>query len=82
MSTRQGTHPGHVDLTGFLMIGGGGAYPKKSFDAKKLLRLSPPHRVQSPEVPFLLKQGREKAKATPISNGCVALRYYSGDCID
>jgi len=57
-------------------------YPKKYSGAKKILRLSPPHRVQSPEVPFLLKQGREKAKATPISNGCVALRYYSGDCID
>jgi len=54
MSTRQGTHLEHVALTGFLMIGGGGAYPKKSSGAKKLLRLSPPHRVQSPEVPFLL----------------------------
>ncbi len=82
MSTRQGTHPEHVALTGFVMIGGGGAYPKKSSGAKKLLRLSPPHRVQSPEVPFLLKQGREKAKATPKVNGCVALRYNSGDCID
>ena len=28
MSTRQGTHLEHVALTGFLMIGGGGAYPK------------------------------------------------------
>ena len=52
MSTRQGTHLEHVALTGFLMIGGGGAYPKKSSGAKKLLRLSPPHRVQSPEVPI------------------------------
>jgi hypothetical protein len=63
-------------------LAAGGAYPKKWLALKEILRLSPPHRVQSPEVPFLLKQGREKAKATPKVNGCVALRYNSSDCID
>ena len=67
MSTRQGTHLEHVALTGFLMICGGGAYPKKSSGAKKLLRLSPPHRVQSPEVPFCCNREGKKQKPRPWS---------------
>lgn len=67
MSTRQGTHLEHVALTGFLMICGGGAYPKKSSGAKKLLRLSPPHRVQSPEVPFCYNREGKKQKPRPWS---------------
>tara|TARA_Y100001934_G_C12310793_1_gene754815 strand:- start:775 stop:1011 length:237 start_codon:yes stop_codon:yes gene_type:complete len=65
MSTHSGTHPEHVALTGFLMFCGGGAYPKKSSGAKKILRLSPPHRVQSPEVPYLLYREGKKQKPRP-----------------
>jgi hypothetical protein len=62
MSTHSGTHPEGLALTGFLIIDGGGAYPKKYSGAKKLLRLSPPHRFQSLEVPFA-QTGKGKSKS-------------------
>lgn len=62
MSTRQGTHLEHVALTGFFDDWRWGAYPKKSSGAKKILRLSPPHRVQSPEVPFCYNREGKKQK--------------------
>lgn len=64
MSTHSGTPPKCIALTGFLMISGGGAYPKKSSGTKKLLRLSPPHRLQSLEVPFCYnREGKSKSHA-------------------
>jgi hypothetical protein len=43
------------------------AHPEKMAIAKKVLRLCPPHMVQSPEVPFLIEMKRAKQKATRVA---------------
>jgi len=57
----------------FLLFSGSGAqsaHPEKKFVTKKVLRLSPPHWFQSPEVPFLIGRWRAKQKATRVAWPC------------
>jgi hypothetical protein len=51
---------------------------KKFAIAKKVLRLCPPHWVQSPEVPFLIGDGRAKQKATRVAWPCRVKREHHG----
>jgi hypothetical protein len=47
----------------FSGLGAQNAHPEKKSVTKKVLRLSPPHRGQSPEVPFCLLHRASYAKS-------------------